>query len=193
MKCLYVFGGYNGYKKASFVRCFKYDTQTSKWSLIADMNSYRQLPGCTVYEGKIVVTGGCHNNVGLKLVESYDHHENKWTDLPSMIDGRYKHGAVSLGNKMFVVGGWKTFTCEVFDSSSRKFTSITQLLPVNNLIYDYASVVSIGYKVLYFYSTTDTATNKYQLYDVLKDQWCLKANDFIEANRKISCCKIPLV
>ena len=188
MKTLYVFGGYNEHSLRS---CLKYDTITTKWSYIDKMNSYRQLPGCTVFEGKVVVTGGYYN-VALKSVESYDHHENKWSNLPDMINGRCRHGAVSMGNKMFVVGGNYYLTCEVFDNSSRKFTSTKELLVVDNGIYYDTSAVSIGYKILVFIYSSN-ANNKCQIYNVLKDQWCLKENDFIEAKQYISCSKLSLV
>ena len=110
-----------------------------------------------------------------------------------MIEGRYKHGAVSMGNKMFVVDGWGNLTCEVFDSCSKKFTGIKEMLVVNNLNYFFTSVVSIGYKVLFFYSTSCSANNKYQVYDVIKDQWCLKENNLIEAKQHIYCSKLPLL
>ena len=51
----------------------------------------RKFAACTVFEGKIVVSGGVQSNT----VESYDFYENKWTYLPSMIEYRYFH--VSLG------------------------------------------------------------------------------------------------
>ena len=53
MKCLYVFGGYSG----DFLRsCLKYDTKTSKWTDIANMNNCKEYAACTAFEGKIVVT-----------------------------------------------------------------------------------------------------------------------------------------
>ena len=67
MKKLYVCGGYNGYKQHSLKCCFKYDTKTSKWTNIADMNNYRYCAACTVFEGKLVVTGG-YKRVSLKSV-----------------------------------------------------------------------------------------------------------------------------
>ena len=195
MTRLYVFGGEEGQYLNS---CLKYDTRTGKCGFIGNMSSVRTIHKCTVFEGKIVVTGGCcYGTLHLKSVEAYDHHENKWTYLPDMIEKRYYHGTVSMGNKMFVIGGFKhltwNLTCEVFESTSRKFTSINQLLAVNKLYYYQTSVVSIGYKVLFFYSTRDTTKNKLQVYDVPRDQWCLKQNDFIEARWYTSCSKLQLV
>ena len=189
MSSLYIFGGYN---RGSLKSCLKYDTKTSKWTNIANMNDPRQFPTCTVFEGKLVVSGG-YDYGKLKSVESYDHYENKWSYFPEMINGRCRHGEVSIGNKMFVIGGWGNLTCEVFETTSRKFTCIKQLLPVNNLNYYQTSVISIGYKVLLFHSSSNISNNNFQIYDVLKDQWCLKEKDFIKDKRYISCLKLPIV
>ena len=42
-----------------------------RWNQIADMNKCRNCAACTVYEGKIIVSGGW-NNDGLNSVETYD-------------------------------------------------------------------------------------------------------------------------
>ena len=55
MKSLYVFGGYNEHSLKS---CLKYDTEVSKWTDIANMYNGRGHAACTVFEGKIVVSGG---------------------------------------------------------------------------------------------------------------------------------------
>ena len=84
------------------------------------MNEERLDPACAVYEGKIVVSGGMF----LKSVESYDYHENNWTHLPDMIEKRTCHASVSMGSKLFVIGGSNMSSCEILDSFSRKFTYI---------------------------------------------------------------------
>ena len=88
------------------------------------MKQYRDFAACTVFEGKIVVTGGTDNRYKLNSVEAYDYYENKLTYLPEMIERRYYHASVSMGNKMFVIGGEKTPSCEAFDCLSRKFTAL---------------------------------------------------------------------
>ena len=104
---------------------------------------------CAVFEGKILVSGGYISWNDLKLVEAYDHHENKWTCLPDMINERSHHGSVSMGNKMFVIGGVHcNNTCEVFDSISRKFTAIKKI-EVADIVY-WLSVISIGNNIFAF-------------------------------------------
>ena len=88
------------------------------------MNVERGLAACTDLEGKIVVTGGANDYDQLKSVEAYDYYENKWTYLPDMIEKRSCHAAVSMGNKLFVSVGYKTSSCEIFDSISRYFTML---------------------------------------------------------------------
>ena len=86
------------------------------------MKESRKCAACTVFEGKIVVSGG----VDFNSVESYDYYENKWDYFPSMILNRCYHATVSTGNNLFVIGGWhmSRLSCEVFNSFTRKFTLI---------------------------------------------------------------------
>ena len=67
-----------------------------------------------------------------------------------------------MGNKLFVIGGYdkSSFSCEVFDSYSRKFTLISS---VNiNILYDYSfQDFCVGYKILVFASKKISPRNKY--------------------------------
>ena len=97
-----------------------------KWNQLTDTKERRYSSACTVFEGNIVVTGG-KDYLILKSVVAFDYYENKWTQLPDMIKERYCHASVSMGNKLFVIGGFKNTSCEVFDSFSRKFLVPIQL------------------------------------------------------------------
>ena len=113
MKSIYVIGGCKYYSKSSLKNtihyieevfqscCYKY--VANKWTKIADLQNERCFSACTVFKGKIVVTGGSNSDGSLRSVEAYDHHKNKWTYLSDMIAKRYDHSAVSMGNKMFVI------------------------------------------------------------------------------------------
>ena len=115
---LYLIGGW---RKKNLSSCHTYDINENTWIEIANLNMARDRAACTVFEGKIVITGGENNWPQLKSVEAHEYYENKWTNLPDMIEERSHHAAVSIGNKMFVIGGSYTTSCEVFDSFSRKF------------------------------------------------------------------------
>ena len=81
MKNVYIFGGFSD--KYWLRGCYKYDTKTRQWIVRASMNDCRRDATCTVFEGKIVLTGGYDGYNGLKSVEAYDFNENKWDILPA--------------------------------------------------------------------------------------------------------------
>ena len=75
MRQLFVPSKYNsnsfpGYTKNS---CLKYAVKHDKCSYIANMND-RRVAACTVFEGRIVVTGGVYDMRILKSVEPHEHH-----------------------------------------------------------------------------------------------------------------------
>ena len=77
-------------------------------------------------------TGGSGNPnkiVYSKSVEAYDHHKMKWNIFPNMIKGRKNHFSITIGNKLFVIGGYGKIFSKVYDSISRKFTMLTFKLP----------------------------------------------------------------
>ena len=126
MNKLYVMEGLDINNDKSLCLSHSYDINISKSNKIADLNLARHGVACAVFEGKIVVTGGYDYKQGteLKSVEAYDYYDNKWTYLPDMIEERYGHASVSMGDKMFVIDGKLTASCEVFESFSRKFSAI---------------------------------------------------------------------
>ena len=130
MSKFYIVGGWTRLTRRTKSRdinlssCYTYDINSEVWNIIAELNVARNRTSCTVFEGKVVVTGGYNHNGGLKSVEAYDYYENRWTYLPDMTKKRRNHSTASMCNKMFVVGGKSTINCEVFDSYSRKFSEI---------------------------------------------------------------------
>ena len=146
MRDLYVFGGWYAHEQRNRSTCFKYNSKTKTWLKMASLKVGRNCASCSVFEGKIVVSGG-YNTGNLKSVEAYCCHENKWTCLPYMINKRACHGQVSMGNKLFVIGGYYKFTCEVFDIISRRFTCINKIVKPEEC--DCAmSAICIGYKIV---------------------------------------------
>ena len=82
---LYIVGGEKS--RQSTKSCFVYHMKCNRWRQIADMNVNRENAACTVYEGKIVVSGGyCRlksafgnwrDKVLLKSVEVYEFYGNR--------------------------------------------------------------------------------------------------------------------
>ena len=156
MKELFVLGGCCGVELAS---CLKYNFRHNKWSYIRNMKVERFHAACTVFEGKIVMSGGRD----LKSVEAYDHHEDKWTYLPDMIETRCGHSAVTLGNKIFVIGGLYTLSWEVFDGKTRKFSIVNQIIELQHSYYH--GGCCIGDKIISVGSSVNKMYN-FALYDV---------------------------
>ena len=138
--------------------CMAYNCKSRKWTYIASMNESREDTSCTVFQGKVVVTGGSVNrrlgpsallwrmrrgysNDFSKSVETYCFHENKWTQLPYMLKEKCFHSTVSIGNKLFVIDGFSNDGCEVFDSITNKFISIKK-------IHMYLTMTVIRYKLM---------------------------------------------
>ena len=68
------------------------------------MNVKRRDTTWSIFEGKVVVTGGYTVN-NLKISGSVWLSKNKLNVLPDMVDCRLNHSLVTIGNKLFVVGG----------------------------------------------------------------------------------------
>ena len=64
-----VIGRWKSHK--SINSCLVYSMKCDKWSQIADINENKDHVACTVYEGKIVVSGGWGYD-SLNSVEAFD-------------------------------------------------------------------------------------------------------------------------
>ena len=147
-KQLYIVGGRKVDNCPRLKSCFIYSLNCDRWSQITDMIEKRAGAACTVYEGKIVVSGGLHRE-GLKSVEAYDYYEDKWTLLPDMIESRSDHCSVSFSNKLFVIGGVNKLSSEVFDSISRTFSYIKIDILLSAFGYDWkAGACCVGDKII---------------------------------------------
>ena len=101
-------------------------------------------------EGKIVITGGEKYIQGeLKSVKAYDHYKDKWTFLQYMVEKRSYHAAVSMGNKMFVIGGFDTTSSEVFENFPKKFVKLNSEIKFSDFD-KYIYALSIGNNIIVF-------------------------------------------
>ena len=88
-----------------------------------------------------------------------------------MIEARCFHDAVTMGNKMFVIGGVNTTSCEVFDSFSRKFTLIKPLSTLSTVGDSEFNAVCIENDIFVLHELVDSGTNNMYRYDVDKQTW----------------------
>ena len=86
------------------------------------MNDCRICAASTVFEGRVVVSGGYNNNESLRTVEAYDHVADKWVYMPNMVNESYDHDMIAISNKLFAIGCSENFNvCEVYDTICKKF------------------------------------------------------------------------
>ena len=147
------------------------------------MNESRSHFSCTVFEGKIVVSGG-FNRGSLNTVEAYDHVANSWTNMPNMIEGRRYHKSIALKNKLYVFGGIFTKTYEVYDSTCKKFIALKS---PHNCFISPNSVISIGSKLVLFKFRKKSLL----IYDLEDDSFSEEPCEVTKDLLGFSCVKVP--
>ena len=186
---IFFIGGYNDYfngyidvKKSGVV----YDTISKKWIEVAKMNDNRINAACTVFEGRVVVSGGENSHEYLRTVEAYDHVPDKWSYMPSMIHESCNHNMLAVSNKLFALGcGEFSDICEVYDSICKKFVVINSHLTFFDSIYYEA--ISIGRNILVF----KNFSNKVAIYNIDKNEWSEIFLFVAEDNILYYCLKMP--
>ena len=211
MQKLFVVSGkhYSGLRETSYDRsCMFYDKRSDKWTSIAATLEGREDAACAVFEGKIILSGGIrgksieskvkvgrhlmYNVSVLKSVEAYDYYVNKWSSFPFMFSKRSNHTAVSISNKMFMIGG-SSVKCEIFDSVTRKFTFINPLPNLVNLdtYLNRNKTVSVGYNIYFFIKEENNVVNVHS-YDVKNNVTTHKATLYLENTESFSCTKVSM-
>ena len=106
-----------------------------------------------------------------------------------MLSRREKHCAVSISNKMFMIGGCSN-SCEVFDSVTRKFTYI-EFLPdwVNYL--NRSQIVSFGYNIYFFVGDESTEVKVYS-FDVKNCDITHQTSLSLENTKSFICTKVSV-
>ena len=173
--------------------CLRFDTNGNEWKQIAGMNGSRLLSACSVFGGKIVVSGGTPME---DTVEMYDHVADTWSFLPNMLQGRELHASVAVRNKLYVFGG-QTATCEVFDADCNKFVFIkpppTLISPFTTPIsyglpHDcFAEAFSIGSTIFVF----DHESPITLCYDLVEEEWFEETCEMRSGYDSYFCVKAP--
>ena len=203
MQKMFVIGG-RGNSGRYHSSCMFYDKQSNFWTSMAALMEGREKAACTVFEGKIVVSGGIvktsrdpNRNPFFRTqvitytnsVEAYDYHEDKWSSFPRMLSARINHTAFSISNKMFMIGG-SSNNSEVFDSVTRKFTFIKSLLKVIKYL-DPNKTVCVGYNI-YFFRGEENKEVKVHSFNVNKNNFILKTLLKLENTERFCCTKVVM-
>ena len=106
-----------------------YDPETGKWDTTrAPLPYLAEDLAATAFETginkKIYVFGGRNGSTVLNSVYEYDLSTNKWTLRPSMQIARYGAGAVTVGGKIYLIGG--------FDNTGKALNTVSVYDPVTN-------------------------------------------------------------
>ena len=168
---MYIFGGFN--KGSLLASSLVFDPNCAsiyKWKEVSRMNEARRFAACAVFEGKIIVSGGCNIYLRneLNTVESYDVIGNEWSPMANMINNIHHHSLVAVKNKLFVIGR-ATNTCEVYDSACKQFVALRSN-PFINLGY-IKKVIRIGSKIFAFRNDRSSSLAAVSCYDVKRNTW----------------------
>ena len=152
------------------------------------MNDYRMDAASTVFEGRVVVSGGCNANGLLRSVEAYDHVADKWSYMPSLIHGSCDHNMSAVSNKLYALGcGFNSDIIEVYDTFCKKFFVVSKLPKFIDCFYH--TSITLGRKILVFRNEV----TKVAIYDVDKNEWLEESFEVIKNISNFQCLKIPIV
>ena len=173
MDNIFVIGGRSLVDFQCFNTCLQFDVERSEWTEVCGMKATRMSCASSVFEGRIIVSGGKHfNNTILNSVEAYDPAADSWSNMPDMVEARYCHRSVAMGNKLFVIGNHSSKDlrqCEVFDSTCNKFTLLK-----SPKAFPRVNIALIGNKITVFDDMVAWC------YDVIEGVWSEK--DFVDSN-----------
>lgn len=83
------------------------NSTNSNWEILASMPTSRYNAQANYIDGKIYVSGGLNNDIGvLNSFEAFDTLTKNWKKLSPMPFARYIHSTVSIGDKIYFIGGY---------------------------------------------------------------------------------------
>ena len=114
---------------------------------------------------KIYLLGGLF---GDRRVTEYNPQENTWRNLPELSQKRDgQHSLCVLNNKIFVIGGKRTATCEMLDLGKRVNPKWKFLSDTRNTHYN-SGVVVLGNKI---YVAGGHSTTKVEMFNPKKSKF----------------------
>ena len=129
--------------------CFCFNPTAEDSIELPRMRKKIQFAASVAFQNMILVCGGERNKDRLRTTRLFDPEDFKWKKLPDMCHSRTMHKAVASENKVFVLGGTKNFSGEVYDSVSNVFTLLTNTPMTCNIVH-YLQTVLIDKKIYVF-------------------------------------------
>ena len=188
-KALYIVGG-TSYGTPGEVRIYTPPLDILKFGGFASMNTPRFMQWGAVLMGKLYVGGGRTDTMGATVspstTEVYDPITDVWTEaapLPAIGDptsGYYGSTAVSLGGKLYVMGGsaagtgW-TGDLHAYDPSENTWTQRASA-PVQNLSQFGAAALFGKIYAMTQYGTTTAERRRVQVYEPSTNSWTWAAD-----------------
>ncbi|MEM8856994.1 MAG: NPCBM/NEW2 domain-containing protein [Chloroflexota bacterium] len=185
---IYVIGAFVGDYPAEtpVERIYTYNPANNSWTVGPQIPAARQRgsAGAVMFNNKIYLVGGSNNGHqgGYQpWFDVFDPATETWETLPDAPHARDHFMAVTLGNKLYVVGGRQTDlpnpfdktipAVDVFDFVTEEWSSLDSTLSPPRAG---ANVVTYGSEFIVIGGESDTqsaAHNEVQAYDVLTNQW----------------------
>jgi len=110
---IYVIGGIDTSKNYSS-KVEKYDLLENEWITCAELNVKRSRLSAVTLNGKIYAIGGMEgtndkNGSNSSIVEEYDPEKDNWTIKTDKLIPRHGHSALTINDKILIVGGYGTW------------------------------------------------------------------------------------
>ena len=170
---LYLIGTY--FEESAYNNVYVCDLAKPKfeWETSTFMNKSRCNAACSVFQGKIAVTGGWYcNGMTLDSAEAFDHVAEEWTFMPRMVCKRRGHGSVAIRNRLFLVGGYKQQSVEFYDSVGGTFTFVQNsvlrsFIMSGRSLFFHQKTVCVGERIYVFANDKPMAA----FYDINEEKW----------------------
>ena len=165
---------------------YEYDPAENTWAEKTSMNRTKDRLTACVVGGKIHIYGGYDGtaNAYSRDIHYYDHVRDIWYWKHLNNINIYDHAAVSIDNKIYILGGKTASDREL--NSFRSYDTITHdwavLYPYHTKI-SHASMVAVGTDIYVYGGVTGGTVYNNELwkYDTINDTWTELSNNFGEA------------
>ena len=178
---LYVFGGSDGHRRLSTAEMF--DPETNSWTELKNMRQPRNGCSCAAIGHNIYVIGGMIGNGERSTTgEIFNTIKKTWSKLPGeMSVPRDQHASVAVGDKIFVMGGYRCGkNVEAYDTKKKKWSNMSSM---KELRYGFGALVAndkiyaIGGKTEFKGENTGREYHRHlntmEVYDPTNDEWTL--------------------